>query len=597
MSQARAAAVQTSAGEGQRQWWRAALVAALALAAGWVCVAGNWGSDFWWNDAARHAMDGVFVLDFIRDLPASLRVYQYATEYYARYPCLGLVHYPPFFPAVEALFFAVLGVGMPAARLTVAAFAALGAVFGYLVAARFLGPWGAALAVLLLITAPEAVFWSREVMLETPTMAMMLVASHYFLRYVDDERRGAGVAAAVLLVLAVLTKQTACCLVPAWVAYAVWRRGWRILWRGETLLAGAVAALLLAPFAVATLLFARLNVAQSVGSVTGGYAHSRWSLQGIVLYLTHIPRHAGLMGLVGIALLAVGLVAGRAVRPAGSRSTLLSGPVSRAGVVFALLWVGVCYVFFTFVIANRNSRLVLLWAPGLALMGAAGFTWLRGCGRLGRGASWLAAVAVGVQTLVCILGLRHDPWAWPAPRVSGTAAAAERLVGAPPGTVVFYSGRHNGSFIFHLRRLDPGRHLVVLRDSKLLYSMPAMVQYGVYVHAADRKDILKVLQDYGVRYLLLEDLVPRSRPVRQIMEEVSAVVSSTGFVHRGEFPVRATHEHLPCTLHLYEVLEARPARAEVLTLDLPLSGRTIRVPLRRLGVPTAPPEGPPGKEG
>lgn len=578
------------------RWAEAGLVALLALMAAWVCLTGNWGDDFWWNDAARHAMDGVFVRDFVRDLPASLRVYQYATEYYARYPCLGLVHYPPVFPVVEAAVFAVLGVSTAAARVTVALFGALGAVFGYRVARRFFGQWGAAVFVLLFVAAPEAVFWSREVMLEVPVMAMMLVASHFFLRYVEDERRGAGVAAALLLALAVLTKQTACCLGPAWVAYAVWRRGWRILWKRESLLGAGLALALLVPFGVATVLFAPLDVGQSMGNVSGSYHHSRWSWESAWFYLRCLPSQVGLATLIGIGLLgAIALGRRCLLRNAecgvrsGNPESEIRNPKSGLlrGVVFAAFWAAACYLFFTFLIANKNTRLALIWAPALALLGAAGLALLRDLGRVARVVSFVVPLILAGQVVACGLGWRHDPWAWATRSVSGTLAAARRLAACPPGTVVFYSGRHNGSFIFHMRQFDPGGRVVVLRDSKMLYSVPAMVDYGLFLHAARREEILEVLRKYGVRYLLIEDLLPRSKPVRQVMEELAALAASKGFGHLAEYPIRATHEYLACTLHLYEFLDAGPARAEVLTLDLPLSGRVIRVPLRRLGVATA----------
>jgi len=570
-----------AAGGLRRRRAETAAVVLLASAAAWFALSGNLGSEFWWNDAARHAMDGVFVLDFVRDLPGSLGLYRYATEYYARYPCLGLVHYPPVFPAVEALFFAVCGVSVETARATVAAFAALGAVFSYLVGRRFLGPWGAAVSTLLFITAPGVVYWSRGVMLETPVMAMMLVSSYWFLAYVEDERRGAGVAAAAFLTLAILTKQTACSLVPVWLVYGVWRRGWRVLWRRESLLGMGLAAVLLVPFAVATVLFSPLNVGQSVGSLTGDFSHSRWSLASVGFYTRWLPRHAGVVCVVLIGCL---VVAGLARRVSG-RSAL--GSVERLrGVVYATLWAATCYVLFTFVIANKEGRFVLTWAPALALLGASGASLLALGGRPGRAAAATVGVVLAAQALACGGGWRHDPWSSPSPHVAGTAVAAHRMADLPGGTVVFYAGRFNGNFIFNVRRFDGARKIVVLRGSKLLFSTPAMQAHGLTVHAATGEKILDVLRDYGVRYVLVEEPTPTLDRVGPVLDELRELARSPLFVRRAVYAIPATDAALARRLLLYERIGAGPARADVLTINLPLSGRVIRVPLRRLGVET-----------
>ena len=46
--------------------------------------------DFWWSDAPRHAMDGVFYRDLARNLPIS-HIKQWATDYYLQYPAVTVV--------------------------------------------------------------------------------------------------------------------------------------------------------------------------------------------------------------------------------------------------------------------------------------------------------------------------------------------------------------------------------------------------------------------------------------------------------------------------------------------------------------------------
>ena len=94
--------------------------------------------EFWWTDESRHAMNGVFFLDLWRDMPWRAP-YQYALQYFAQYPALALNWYPPFFPLVESVFFAVFGISEFAGRLTVLAFAFVGTAAWYAWAREALG--------------------------------------------------------------------------------------------------------------------------------------------------------------------------------------------------------------------------------------------------------------------------------------------------------------------------------------------------------------------------------------------------------------------------------------------------------------------------
>src|SRR5690349_7335498 len=71
------------------------------------------------TDAARHAMNGAFLLDFARS-GGWRRPVKYAEWYYARYPGISIPYHPPLFPAFESLFFAAAGVGVTPARAAVA---------------------------------------------------------------------------------------------------------------------------------------------------------------------------------------------------------------------------------------------------------------------------------------------------------------------------------------------------------------------------------------------------------------------------------------------------------------------------------------------
>src|SRR5208283_294108 len=72
-------------------------------------------------DEAQHAVTGLFVADAMRDLPFRHPV-QYAYRYYAQYPAVAILHWPPLFYAFEGMSFLLLGPSVVSARLTVILF-------------------------------------------------------------------------------------------------------------------------------------------------------------------------------------------------------------------------------------------------------------------------------------------------------------------------------------------------------------------------------------------------------------------------------------------------------------------------------------------
>ena len=67
-------------------------------------------------DEPRHMMDGVFFADFYYDLPLS-HIYQYAVEYFVRFPALSLSWSPPMFSAIAGIVLLVGGLNHILVRL------------------------------------------------------------------------------------------------------------------------------------------------------------------------------------------------------------------------------------------------------------------------------------------------------------------------------------------------------------------------------------------------------------------------------------------------------------------------------------------------
>jgi hypothetical protein len=96
------------------------------------------GEFFFHTDEMYHAMNALFVRDFLVDLPIHHPV-QYAYEYYAKYPAVALPHWPPLFYVAEGIAFLIFGISTWASRLVVLGFALLVIYFRYRIAVP-LGP-------------------------------------------------------------------------------------------------------------------------------------------------------------------------------------------------------------------------------------------------------------------------------------------------------------------------------------------------------------------------------------------------------------------------------------------------------------------------
>ncbi|HEY5956867.1 MAG TPA: glycosyltransferase family 39 protein, partial [Polyangiaceae bacterium] len=201
------------------------VVAAAAVAFSRHITAGG----FEFCDEPVHAMDGVLLRDFLMTGPVAWKdPVGFTLQQYAHHPSLGLVGvYPPGYAMVEALFFAFFGVSLLAARLLVLVFA-LAAVAGtYLLLIRLGSRWFATAAAASLVAMPIVVVWSRRVMLEMPTLAVVVWLFLALDLYLDCPGRARLLIVALLAVAAAFFKQTALVVLPAfaWAMVHAWRKG------------------------------------------------------------------------------------------------------------------------------------------------------------------------------------------------------------------------------------------------------------------------------------------------------------------------------------------------------------------------------------
>jgi hypothetical protein len=511
----------------------------------------GWTGEFWWTDEARHAMGGVFILDALRDFPIADPM-GYALRYFAQYPALALNWYLPGFYAVEAVPFGLFGPSEAVARTVVLGFCLLGVSVWYSWLRGSWGPTVSLLACALLVSGPEWNLWSRSVMLEAPVIAMIIVSVWALQRFMDAPAWPRAVALGVALAGTLLVKQSAAFILPAMLAYVLWSPRRHVLWHRSAwpaylLLIGAIAVV-----ALHAIKFGSQGLEATVGTVgTGGerglplLSLDRWLLYPRTLLET--------WGLPLLLLSALG-----ALIPRRSHEDRLP---------LVLAWVVCWYVAVTLMIAGPNAPRYTMYAmPALALLAARPLVLVEDRPKL------RAAVIV-----VLVGALGWNVWRTveqPVPNVSGYRQAAEQIHATGTRAPMLFAGKHDGNFIFHLRRLDAERRHVVLRADKILLSLAVHKYFGMQSHVGSTADIEALVRRYGIEYVLLE-----SPDVLDLKEFalLGQLVRGPAFEQVASLAVRSGGGAVaPKAIEIYRYRGYVPVEGAEIVIPLPHMGREIR---------------------
>lgn len=505
------------------------------------------GGAFWWSDAARHALNSAFVTDLLRDLPWGDPV-GYAYRYYAQYPALTILFYPPLLYALTAPFYLLLGVSHEVALLVVFLhYFAFG--LGCWRLARFwLAPAAALAFALLMVLMPEIALWGRQVMTEVPAFAYLVWSVVAFEQYRRSARPGPLYLAAALLVLGMYTKITVGFVGLVYLILLL--QGQRALfWRSRHPYAIAALSLLaLLPLLFMTLKFGQANV-QSVTGVADAVA-SRSSIDGWLWYLKVLPSQMGwplfLVAIAGLLWAAV-----RLPRPRPSWVGLW------------LAWFAVGYLFFSSIDLKEARHSVYLLLP-LAFVA----TWAVQ-DALPRRPAWAALASLVLATAYVTLAQR------PVPYVDGYARTVDLVARiAPKGSTVLFSGYRDGSFIFNLRAREDRRDLRVLRADKILLRLAVRRELGVEEKALSVAQIGELLNEQGVHYVVMQ---PGFWTDLEAMRRLEALMASPAFEVVARIPTPANHRAHETELVVLRNLGPVNPDPRPMEIELKMIGRTIPV--------------------
>ena len=438
------------------------------------------GELFFNNDEPRHAFNGVFIYDLLRDLP--LDPIQYAYEYYAQYPALSIIHWPPFFYVEEAAFYALFGISVEAARLSVLFFALIGSIYWYKLILKMYNMNIAFFSSVLLITAQPILLYSKMVMLEIPSLALIIISIYYYYKYIVDRERKDVYWCSIFMALAILTKQNAIFLPLLFIAHSVFNSKYDLLKVRDVWISIIIFILLITPYNLFVLHHTASSVAKDLLQGTSDNAGSIYSLGTYLYYLKVLPEQVG-WGLLGIFVLSMGqLLVRKQVRDNS----------------LPLLWIVVCYIVFT-LISQKSSRYIIYWVPPVILFSVIA---IDSISLKIRKISFSIVVLAVISLLQIACAFENEK-----PFISGYEKAAESVLEKMDNGILFFDGYYDANFIFYIRKHDKDRNVVVIRGSKAMFTTNIYPEYDIKHIMDNQREIDQYIQDYGIKYIIVEDII------------------------------------------------------------------------------------------
>ncbi len=487
-----------------RPWLIGLIVFVLAfdLAYFWQHRWGAYQSEFGGHpDEAAHVVTGLFVRDAIVEgvryvtgggrgslLSAGK---EYAGDYYAHYPKIGLGVWPPFFYLVQSAWTLPLGASRTTLLLMMAA---LAAGLGLLVFRALREEFGTAVSALgaaIVLSLPLVRSHYGMVMAETLSALLMFGAMLAFGNFLDRERRADALWFGVLAALAILTKGTGLALALAAPLALLFTRKFHLLKRPALWSAVLIVVIVAGPWTWAT---------RHLGK--GGWLQPELSWP---FTFGALPYYAGklhrVLGPILLMLVLAGIWA-KTRRSASQRGRWAAATALLVAVP----------VFQSIAPVGLEARHLIPALPAACVLAVAGFEEWRTRLQIKRPqASW----PVFVLSLVCVVSLTlaiagRDQ---SVKAFTGFAPLAEAMLAeAAPAEVTLVSSDATGEGAFiaevALRERRPGH--TIQRASKSL-ATSTWSGSGYTPAFAEDQDALAFLTRGEIRYLVLDASVPRDK--------------------------------------------------------------------------------------
>ena len=497
-------------------------------------------------DEAQHAVTGLFVSDAFRDLPIRHPV-QYTYRYYAQYPAVAILHWPPLFYIVEGLSFLLFGPSVVSARLSVLLFCVLLLYQWFRLVEESLDVYSAEICTAVLGLLPIILLFEKSVMLEIPSLALTVAAIRHWIAYLEHHQRRSLYFSALWLSAALLCKQTSIYVLVFCGLTLVVTRQWRRIFSRDAALFAIIVGIFAGPFLMLMFFVQGKAVANDLAS----YRMSGWER---ITYFSQvlpdtIPPTLLLLALIGAAL---------AFRWDVPKRTAIMG-----------CWILSGYATFSW-FGQREPRFAVYWLPPVVYFAVGLIT------RFFRTERFRMGMRVAAAALILILLI--PAWRYHRPYISGYKETASRVVKSYDSGIVLFDGPVPGNFIFFLRALDPARRFVVLR--KLLHADD--IRRGPHSQELlhSREEISNALRDYGVRLAVVsQNLGVSFDSQRELREELS----SDDFNLLQRFSIVTNESRWRGeNLLLYEKKNWSPPKRGMLTIRMLTLPQDISIPMADL---------------
>ena len=504
--------------------------------------------DIHWPDASRHALNGAFVLDFLRAVPFHHPV-DFAYDYYRQYPALTILFYPPLFYVVLAVVYAFLGVSEASALITELAFLLLLAWGAFRLSRHWLEPLSALAVALLMLGAPQLAFWGQQVMLDVPAYAFLVWAGEFLVRYLSNRSKAALYGAVAATVAAIYTKYNAVFFAAVLGACVIYLHGWRVLRDGTVLRAAALGCVSLLPIVAIFFAFAGYDLEQA-GSVPG--SATRWSIAGLTYYLRIMPSVLSWPTVSLACLYVLALPFAPMFR------------LPRADAVFLSAWIVAGYGFYS-MIALKEPRDILFITYPFVLAAILLLDRLLAQFRYRFAVVLTFAAGVLTQTLLnCTV-----------PFVSGVRQAAEVVAAiAPPDTNIGFWGALDGTFIYAMRAYSGRPDLGVVRIDKLLFrDLEVHFEHGFTQNVMKPEQITDMLAQLHIQYVVMQTGFHDDLESVRMLE---TALASDKFTEIERMPMYANYRNaVTGELIVYRLNEEVPRGRVAPSMQIKLLGRSL----------------------
>ena len=504
--------------------------------------------EFWFPDESRHAMDGVFIYDFIKDRPSFKNWKGYALDYYLHYPALSLGHYPPFFALVEALVFKILGISTASVRFTMVLFSLVGGVFFFLLVSNLFSLREAILSTILFLTTPFIVFWTKTIKLDFPGLCIVIVSFYFLIKFLKTEKRGYIYLWGLSSIVALLTRSLTLFGIGVSVAYSFLFYK-KIFKKKDTRVVLFMLSIFLIIFFGFHFYFNKSSIGLSLGNMARHYPFftiGNWLLPLKILYTKHLSWIILILSIIGVY-------------------QRLSKSFKDKNVLFFIIWIGVVYLQ-SCLVGHKDPKYSMYWIPSFCVLASL--------------VSWKIRrmdIFKMIVILICIGYIFFSYFKVKIPFLKGYRETAQ-FVSNLPNFPVLINSKYNGNFIFYLKLASPQRRLIY-RGSKILAVVNIMKSIGYKEYVSSKEDIYQKLNKFGIKYIVVDSQDLLGLRSFQLLREV--LQDTSNFMLLNKIKVKSTLVDLKDVfLEIYEYKKFEPSTLEEVEFEIPITGRKFKFKLR-----------------